>query len=493
MSGSSNITGDESILFTDNMSFDGTERGGKMTTDGQLWVGSTDSRHVKLGSLTSPGGTITIGYSSPNITLEASGINDLHTARYIVASSTSGTGANYTTIASAIAAAVTSGVNSTIFIQPGTYTENLTISPGINLAAYNGDQATPNVTIVGTITMTAAGTASISNIRLQTNSAALIAVTGSAASILNVNRCYLNCTNATGITYSSSSSSSSLNLNSCTGNIGTTGISLWSHSSAGNLQCMSCNVTNTGGSTTSSTCSAGATNLFENLFSFPITTSGTSTISTNGNRYTTPNTECLTVGGSGGIGTCLYDSFISGTASCISVGSTQNFDFITVNSSNTNAITGAGTIRYGTIDFLNSKIINTTTQTGINSGTFTPAIAFGGGTTGITYTVQEGVYTRVGNMVFYNIRVITSNKGSSTGRVTVTGLPFATRNINNVAVATAGLTLTANYAYVSAASTSGSTTLDINQSPFQSGSYQAVTDAMCANITLLNFSGFYFC
>lgn len=71
--GQSSITGDESITFTDNMSFDGTERGGKMTTDGQLWIGSTAARHVKLGSITSPNGSITIGYLSPNITLTVAG------------------------------------------------------------------------------------------------------------------------------------------------------------------------------------------------------------------------------------------------------------------------------------------------------------------------------------------------------------------------------------------------------------------------------------
>src|SRR5690242_8348037 len=76
---SSSITGDESIYSTDNLSFDGTNRGGKMTTDGQLWIGSTSSNrannggHVRLGSLTSPSGTITIGYSAPNITLDLAG------------------------------------------------------------------------------------------------------------------------------------------------------------------------------------------------------------------------------------------------------------------------------------------------------------------------------------------------------------------------------------------------------------------------------------
>jgi hypothetical protein len=73
MAGNNSIRGDETITFTDNMSFDGTERGGKMTQNGQLWIGSTASRHVKLGSVISPLGTLTVGYSSPNITLDLAG------------------------------------------------------------------------------------------------------------------------------------------------------------------------------------------------------------------------------------------------------------------------------------------------------------------------------------------------------------------------------------------------------------------------------------
>ncbi len=70
MAGFSSITGDESIVFADNASFDGTQRGGKLTTNGQLWIGSTASPHVQKGSITSPMGTLSIGYSSPNITLD---------------------------------------------------------------------------------------------------------------------------------------------------------------------------------------------------------------------------------------------------------------------------------------------------------------------------------------------------------------------------------------------------------------------------------------
>lgn len=71
--GTSSITGDETILFVDNASYDGTERGGKLTTDGQLWIGQTTGRHVVKGTITSPDTSITIGFSTPNITLTVNG------------------------------------------------------------------------------------------------------------------------------------------------------------------------------------------------------------------------------------------------------------------------------------------------------------------------------------------------------------------------------------------------------------------------------------
>lgn len=51
-----------------------TEANG-LVTNGQLWIGSTSTNaggtHINVGTLTSPGGSVTIGYSSPNITLES--------------------------------------------------------------------------------------------------------------------------------------------------------------------------------------------------------------------------------------------------------------------------------------------------------------------------------------------------------------------------------------------------------------------------------------
>lgn len=60
-------------------------------------------------------------------------------------------------------------------------------------------------------------------------------------------------------------------------------------------------------------------------------------------------------------------------------------------------------------------------------GTFTPVLAFGGASVGITYTTQIGVYSRIGNVVTITLQLLLSNKGSSTGNASITGLPFAAR------------------------------------------------------------------
>jgi len=59
-------------------------------------------------------------------------------------------------------------------------------------------------------------------------------------------------------------------------------------------------------------------------------------------------------------------------------------------------------------------------------GTWTVGVAFGGGTTGITYNASyvTGRYVKVGNFVSASGWVILTNKGSSTGNATITGLPF---------------------------------------------------------------------
>lgn len=61
-------------------------------------------------------------------------------------------------------------------------------------------------------------------------------------------------------------------------------------------------------------------------------------------------------------------------------------------------------------------------------GTWTPVLAFGGASVGITYSTQSGRYVKVGKTVFASFRITLSAKGSSTGAASITGLPFTVQN-----------------------------------------------------------------
>ena len=58
------------------------------------------------------------------------------------------------------------------------------------------------------------------------------------------------------------------------------------------------------------------------------------------------------------------------------------------------------------------------------TGTWTPVASFGGASVGITYGEQNGTYTKVGNLVHIVCDLRLTNKGSSTGNFTITGIPF---------------------------------------------------------------------
>jgi len=291
--------------------------------------------------------------------------NNYGTAKLIVG--TTGK-ANYLTIATALTDA-SSG--DTIFILPGTYTENLTLKAGVNLTAFECDNslnATGKVIISGTSTLTTAGTVTISGIQLQTNLAALLAVTGIVASVVNLNNCYLNCTNATGITYSSSSATSGININNCKGNLATTGIGIFTCSSSGRLAMYDCKFTNTGLSLTASTISSSDTILSNCEFDSVFSTSSTGSFVLNRGVIYTPtiNTTCMTTAGTGQI-TFNHCQLISGTASAISVGSGTTVECFgcRIESSNTNAVTGAGTHNIRGSFYTGSSFkTNVTTQTG---------------------------------------------------------------------------------------------------------------------------------
>lgn len=70
---------------------------------------------------------------------------------------------------------------------------------------------------------------------------------------------------------------------------------------------------------------------------------------------------------------------------------------------------------------------NVNVAPGILTGTWTPALAFAGSSTGITYSTQTGYYTKVGVLVNIAFDIVLTNKGtfSASDAATITGVPFA--------------------------------------------------------------------
>ena len=260
---------------------------------------------------------------------------------------------SHTTLASALAAAVT---GDTVFLRDSV-TENVTLPAGVNISCWDGGTAnTP--TITGKITMTAAGTSTISGIRLVTNSDFIIAVTGSAVSILNVDNCYLNCTNNTGISYTTAGLSS-INFTNCKGDLGTTGIAYFVSTSNGDISFTRCNLINTGGSSTASTLTVNKASFKYTVFASNVSASSTASISCEYSDInwfadsSRNNTVGLAVAGSGAI-YCTNCIVSGGSSAAITVGTgcTANvFDSFVDSSNSTSVISGAGTLFYGGLIF----------------------------------------------------------------------------------------------------------------------------------------------
>lgn len=68
--------GNGGTLFATNVDFTGnslTSGTAQMVANGQLLIGNAVSPRIRVGTITSPFGTITIGYAAPNITLDIAG------------------------------------------------------------------------------------------------------------------------------------------------------------------------------------------------------------------------------------------------------------------------------------------------------------------------------------------------------------------------------------------------------------------------------------
>ena len=127
-------------------------------------------------------------------------------------------------------------------------------------------------------------------------------------------------------------------------------------------------------------------------------------------------------------------------------------------------------------------------------GTCTLGVAFGGGTTGITYGARPVGYVRVGSLVTVTGYIALSNKGSATGAATITGLPFTTASAANggyaaVSLSASSLTFAGQYSGYTAAS---GTTVNLYQTSAL-GVLSTLTDTNFANNTEIEFCITYRC
>ena len=130
-------------------------------------------------------------------------------------------------------------------------------------------------------------------------------------------------------------------------------------------------------------------------------------------------------------------------------------------------------------------------------GTFTPAIQFGGGSTGITYAAngQVGSYVKIGKSISTTIWVQLTNKGSSTGTVTIANLPFSSQtgsnayagaalshwgSISTVTFAAVYMAPGSNSLYTSGGNPPAGTNSALTDANFQNGTYFIVSFAYIA-------------
>ena len=113
----------------------------------------------------------------------------------------------------------------------------------------------------------------------------------------------------------------------------------------------------------------------------------------------------------------LQDSGATGNTSVGLRGQSNDLVFITNASETARLLSGGGLTFNGDTAAANAL-------DDYEEGSFTPTITFGGGSTGMTFTAQNGRYTKIGNMCTVYVEMNLSNKGSSTGSVVYGGLPF---------------------------------------------------------------------
>jgi len=198
-----------------------------------------------------------------------------------------------------------------------------------------------------------------------------------------------------------------------------------------------------------------------------------------------------TITGAATVGTTLG---VTGVSTLASVGVTGAATVGTTLLVGTNTTLTNGNVIIGTsgkgIDFsatasgsgtMTSELLND-----YEEGTFTPTI---GGTA--TYTTQVGRYTKIGNRVFFNIRLIVLSVGTGSTSA-ISGLPFAAGASANLGAISVGYyaNLALNQIFVSGVTDAGSSSIIMTASG-SSAATMTIFAAIIGINTDLVITGFY--
>lgn len=311
---------------------------------GKRWINPVDNTEWVLTSLSSSGGTITANWTITT----SSGGGTAPISKFIVDGNGS---ADYTTIASAIAAANAAGGNATVYVRPGVYTENLTLVSTIDVVGATGYGPYAGVTLTGVHTPPDSGRVVLDNMNLTSATHILNSSAAGSASLVITN-CNVNCT-----------SGYAFNVPNWTGTLETFDVNTVSTTDGG--------VNNTGGATVylfnsgigagtgNSMILSGTTIIDNSIIGCPVNFVTGASFTSYYNQYN--HTVTLS---NNSTGTFNFDFFTTGATAALTMSSsaTVSVSDVTITSSNNPVISGAGagTLKLGTLSFGSAKNLAST-------------------------------------------------------------------------------------------------------------------------------------
>lgn len=125
----------------------------------------------------------------------------------------------------------------------------------------------------------------------------------------------------------------------------------------------------------------------------------------------------------------------------------------------------------------------------VGSGTFIPTCTFGGAAVGMVPGTQTGTYQQIGKYIFFRIELVVSTIGSSTGTISLGGLPFTAASDMNNGIAVSVFNLSSIVGQIIGMVSSGATSMRLFY--LGTGNQTELTNANCQNGVVFRITGFY--